>query len=147
MTSKKKTALITGATSGIGLELAKLFVKDNFDLVIVARDQGKLDLTANELIRNGSVTIHTIAKDLFVKESPAEIYQHVKSLGLSIDILVNNAGQGEYGEFINTDIERELDIIQLNIASTVMLTKLFLKDMLMQNEGRILNVGSIAGEA
>lgn len=146
MENSQKYALITGATSGIGYELAKLFAKDKYNLVIVARDSGELDRIATEL-QSGGLQVHTIAKDLFQKESAQEIYNEVRSKGINIDILVNDAGQGHYGKFEDTDLEKELNIIQLNIISCVTLTKLFLKDMLSKNEGKILNLGSIAGEA
>jgi len=144
--SDQKYALITGATSGIGYELAKLFAKDQFNLIIVARDQGELSRTADELTAEYNVTVLPIAKDLFNPESTLEIYNEVKSRGITVNTLVNDAGQGEYGEFVDNDLERELAIIQLNINSYVSLTKYFLRDMVDRNEGRILNVGSIAGE-
>ncbi|PRY55225.1 hypothetical protein B0I27_101193 [Arcticibacter pallidicorallinus] len=146
MENNQRHALITGATSGIGYELAKLFAKDKYNLVIVARDSSALERTASEL-RSEGIQVHTIAKDLFLKESAREIYDEVKSLRIHIDILVNDAGQGYYGKFEDTDLEKEIDIIQLNVISCITLTKLFLKDMLLMNDGRILNVGSIAGEA
>lgn len=142
----QKHALITGGTNGIGLELARLFAKDGYNLVLVARDQNELERTARELQQEHKVFVYTIAKDLIEHNAPFEIYDEVKNKGILIDVLVNNAGQGEYGEFINTDIQRELDIIQLNIGAYVILTKSFLKDMVTRNEGKILNVGSVAGE-
>lgn len=146
MENNQKYALITGATSGIGYELAKLFAKDKYNLVIVARDSSALERTAAEL-QSGGIQVHTIAKDLFLRESAQEIYNEVRSKGVHIDVLVNDAGQGHYGKFEDTDLDKEIDIIQLNIISCITLTKLFLKDMLAKNEGKILNVGSIAGEA
>jgi len=143
---ENKTALITGATNGIGLELAKLFAKDGYNLIIVARNETELTATAESLKGQYDVDIHTIAKDLFEKDSPFEIYDEVQSKGLEVSVLVNDAGQGVYGEFTETDLYRELDIIQLNIGAYVSLTKLFLRDMIEKNEGKILNVGSIAGE-
>src|SRR5215217_1893556 len=113
-----KFALITGATSGIGYELAKLFAKDGYNLIIAARTQGDLDNTATEL-EQYNVQVTTIAKDLFEREAAFELYEEVKAEGIEIDILVNDAGQGVYGKFTDTDINRELDIIQLNIASLV----------------------------
>jgi len=147
METQNKTALITGGTSGIGLELAKLFAEDRYNLVIVARDSKALEATANELKQNHNIEILTIAKDLFKRESPFEIYDEVQSKGIVINVLVNDAGQGEFGKFDETDLYRELDIIQLNIGAYISLTKLFLKDMMARNEGKILNVGSIAGES
>lgn len=93
------------------------------------------------------IQVITINKDLFKRESAFEVYEEVSKQGIQVTILVNDAGQGVYGEFKNTDINRELDIIQLNIGSVISLTKLFLKGMLERNEGKILNLGSIAGES
>lgn len=147
MEQHNKYALITGATSGIGLELAKLFAKDGYNLVIVSRDQTNLEQTAYELKNsNSNIDVVTISKDLFKPESPFELYQEVKEKGIQINVLVNNAGQGVYGEFADTEIEREVDIIQLNITSLVVLTKHFLQDMLSLGSGKILNLSSIASK-
>jgi uncharacterized protein len=145
MQQNGKYALITGATSGIGYELAKLFAKDGYNLVLVARSQQDLDTTAAELRTNG-ITVTTFSKDLFDPSNAAEIYQQVKADGIEIDVLVNDAGQGIYGEFTDTDINRELDIIQLNISSLVVLTKYFLKDMVARGDGKILNLASVASK-
>jgi len=146
MSGMEKYALITGATSGIGYELAKLFAKDQYNLVIVARNEKELNNCSNEMKQQYGVNVITIAKDLFKRESPFEIYDEVKSRGLKIDVLVNDAGQGQYGEFKDTDINRELDIIQLNIGAYITLTKCFLREMVDRKEGKILNVASIAGK-
>ncbi len=146
METLSKTALITGGSGGIGLELAKLFAKDKYNLILVARDEVKLMSAATELMAQYNIQVLTIARDLFKRESPFEIYDELKSKGVTVNVLVNNAGQGEYGEFSETDINREFDIIQLNIGAYISMTKLFLQDMLVRNEGKILNVGSIAGE-
>ncbi len=147
MEGKRKTALITGATSGIGLELAKLFAKDGYDLVIVARDKKELE-TTKELIESSSkAKAEIIQKDLFETYAAFEVYDEVKAKGISIDVLVNNAGHGLYGEFTDTDLKKELDIIQLNICSLVALTKLYLKDMVEKGEGKILNTSSIASKS
>lgn len=147
MENKEKYALVTGGTSGIGKELAKLLAADQYNLILVARDQSELELVAQELQANHQVQVHTISKDLFRRESPFEIYDEVKQLGLVVEVLVNNAGQGAYGEFKDIDINRQLDMIQLNIGGYVTLTSCFLQDMLSRGAGKILNVGSIAGEA
>lgn len=139
-------ALITGATSGIGNELAKLFVRDGYNLVIVGRSQETLEKTSAELKTINPVKIVTIAKDLFNKNAAFELYELVKAKGVQVDVLVNDAGQGQYGKFVNTEIQRELEIIQLNISSLVVLTKLFLKDMVARKSGKILNVSSIASK-
>ena len=147
MENKEKYALVTGGTSGIGKELAKLLAADHYNLILVSRDESDLQQTATDLKQQHQVQIHTILKDLSRKESSFEIYDEVKQLGLEVEVLVNNAGQGAYGEFKDIDINRELDMIQLNIAAYVTLTSCFLQDMLVRGSGKILNVGSIAGEA
>ncbi|MDF2455556.1 MAG: short-chain dehydrogenase/reductase [Cytophagaceae bacterium] len=147
MEKPTKQVLITGATSGIGFELAKLFAKDLYDLVIVARSQEELDKTAVVLNSSYGTKVTTIAKDLFLPDSAFELYEEVKAKGIEIGILVNNAGQGEYGEFITTDLSKELSIIQLNISSLVVLTKLFVLDMVKAGEGKILNLSSIASKS
>jgi short-subunit dehydrogenase len=145
MENKKQYVLITGATSGIGYELAKLFAADGYNLVIIARDQSELDNVATEFKQSG-VDVISFAKDLFRSESIMQVYGHLQAKNIDIEILVNDAGQGVYGKFIETDLNRELDIIQLNIASLVGLTKYFLRDMVKRGSGKILNVSSIASK-
>ena len=146
MTTTQQYALVTGGTSGIGYELAKLLAADGYNLIIVARSQEELNKTANDLSNQFGVKVMPIPMDLFEPGAAFEIHDYVKSKGLQLDVLVNDAGQGQYGKFIDTDIKRELDIIQLNICSLVVLTKLFLKDMVMSGSGKILNLSSIAGK-
>jgi uncharacterized protein len=146
MDNTQKWALITGASEGIGYELAKLFAKDGYNLVAVAQQQQKLQQVASELKQEFGIEVVPMAKDLFKREAPQEIYNELKTKGLQIDVLVNNAGQGQYGEFVDNDIARELDIVQLNIGAYLALTKFYLKEMLARNEGKILQVSSIAGE-
>src|SRR5690606_8028736 len=102
-----KYALITGGTEGIGLELAKLFAQDGYNLVLVARNQSDLEQRAEELQREYKIFVHTIAKDLMERDAPFEVYDEVKAKGFSIDVLVNDAGQGVYGKFVDNDIQRE----------------------------------------
>jgi len=146
MNAKNEWALITGATSGIGYELAKLFAADGYNLVIVARGEEGLQTTAEELTQQHGVEVVKISKDLFYPGNAFELYDEVKEKGIEINILVNDAGQGQYGEFANTDIQREIDIINLNISSLVVLTKKFLQDMLQRGDGKILNLSSIASK-
>ncbi|MCC3155116.1 SDR family oxidoreductase [Hymenobacter sp. BT770] len=146
MANHPRAALITGATSGIGRELANCFAQDHYNLVIVARNQRELEQTASELRHQYGVQVLPIAKDLFRPDAPFEIYDELRDRGIRIDALVNNAGQGQYGQFTTTDINRELDIIQLNIGAYVTFTKLFLQDMVARNDGMILQVSSIGGE-
>lgn len=141
-----KYALVTGATSGIGYELAKLLARDGYSLYIVARSPQELEEAAQTLGATGAPTVKILAKDLFNPEAAFEIYQEVSADGVAVDVLVNDAGQGIYGEFTETDINRELAIINLNIASLVVLTKHFLQDMVSRGSGRILNLASVAGK-
>lgn len=143
----KKTALITGATSGIGLELAKLFAKDGYDLVIVARSEDELSKTSLLLSTEYGIGVTPISKDLFERESGFELYEEVKGKGITVDVLVNDAGQGVYGQFVDTDIRRQLDIIQLNISSLTVLSHLYLQEMVERGNGRILNVSSVASKS
>jgi short-subunit dehydrogenase len=146
MKTSKRYTLITGATSGIGYELARLFAKDGHDLVIVARSEEELEKTSVELSQQYGIDVVKISKDLFIPQSAFDLYEEVTQKNIAVDILVNDAGQGQYGEFIETDIIRELEIIQLNISSVVVLTKLFLQDMVKRGEGKILNLSSIASK-
>src|SRR3954453_12572457 len=122
-------ALITGGSSGIGYELAKCFSEDKYNLVLVARNQDELQQKAGELTQQYGVSVTTIAKDLFDPKAPFELYDEVKSKGITVNVLVNDAGQGQFGKFIEQDIQRVLSIIQLNICSLTVLTQLFLKEM------------------
>jgi short-subunit dehydrogenase len=126
----QKTALITGGTSGIGKELAKLFANDGYNLIIVARNQAELDSTTAELSASG-VSVSTIAKDLSKMDEATALCQEVSQ---QVDVLVNNAGQGVYGLFTDNELERELDIIHLNVCATVILTKHFAKQMAARGE-------------
>jgi uncharacterized protein len=139
-----KTALITGATSGIGLELAKLFAADQYNLVIVARNQERLEETADMLKETGARRVTCISSDLSQPNSPAEIFNYLRDKEITVDILVNDAGVGEHGLFKDTPIDKELAIIQLNIVSLVHLTKLYLKEMIARGEGKILQLASVA---
>jgi short-subunit dehydrogenase len=146
MENKQTYAVVTGGTNGIGYELAKLLAQDGYNLVIVARTESDLQRVAAELSQQYSVDVIPLSKNLFNVENAFSVYNEVVDKNIQVDILINDAGQGEYGEFIDTDIERELDIITLNISSLVVITKLFLKDMVSQGRGRILNLSSIAGK-
>ena len=148
MTKKLNTdyALITGATSGIGYELCHLFASDDYNLVLVARSEERLQQVAEEIGIQYGVQVYILAKDLFQSTAAKEIYDELKQKGITVTALVNDAGQGEYGYFANTDLDREMDIIQLNVISVVALTKYFLKDMIIKNEGRILNVASLVSD-
>lgn len=139
----KKAVLITGASSGIGYELSKLFAKDGYNLVLVAIDEERLKQITNELKENFGIEIKAIPKDLSVAKSPKEIFDELQQESIQIDILVNNAGVGSFGYFSETDLTKELQMIQVNLVSLTHLTKLFLSEMLKHGYGKILNVGSV----
>ncbi|MFP9100869.1 SDR family NAD(P)-dependent oxidoreductase [Flavobacterium sp. RHBU_24] len=145
MLINKNYALITGATSGIGYELAKLFAKDKYNLVIVGRNQSELDTKAQEF-RSFGIEVITSAKDLFKRKEAFSLCEEIRAKGIQVDVLVNNAGQGAYGLFKDNDLEKELGIIDLNIASLIIITKHFVQEMTARNSGKILNLASIASE-
>jgi short-subunit dehydrogenase len=136
-----KTALITGASLGIGLELAKVFAKNNHDLVLVARSADKLNALAKEL---NNVKTMVIVKDLSIPGSGKEIFDELNAKNIQIDVLVNNAGFGDFGFFHEASIERQLQMVDLNIRSLTELTHLFGKLMVARKEGKIMNVASTA---
>lgn len=140
-----ETVLITGASSGIGLELAKCFAADKSNLILVARSTDALEKLAAELRTKFSIAVHVITADLAKPESRLKIFDEVKGRGITVDVLVNNAGFGLHGSFAELPLERQLEIIQVNVAALVGLTGLFLSGMLARNCGGILNVGSVAG--
>jgi len=139
-----KTALITGASSGIGLELAKLFARDKIDLVLVARSAEKLNEIAHDLSAQYGITATVIVSDLSQPDAATELFRETQTRRLTIDYLVNNAGFGILDKFLNTDLNRELDMIQLHVATTTTLTKFYAAEMAAQGGGRILNVASTA---
>lgn len=138
------TALITGASGGIGYELAKLFARDHYNLVLVARSADKLAQVANELQAQG-VTVKTVALDLATPPAPKFLFDQLQREGVAIDILINNAGFAVYGEFAQMQEEEILGQIQLNIIALTELTRLFLPGMVARRSGRIMNVASTAG--
>ncbi len=139
-----KTALITGASSGIGLELARLFARDGYDLVLVARSQQQLMKLAEELQEKSSISVKVMAKDLSAASAPEEIYAELQQEAIEVDVLVNNAGFATYGMFAEIDLATELQEMQVNMVTLTHLTKLFLPGMLKKRFGRILNVASTA---
>jgi uncharacterized protein len=136
------TALITGASSGIGYELARLFARDGHHVVLVARRQDRLDALTDRLKSEYRIQATAIRKDLCVPGSAREVYDLVRQKNITIDYLVNNAGFIVYGTFAETGWSEELDMIQVNLVTLTHFTKLFLPDMIKRNSGRILNVGS-----
>jgi uncharacterized protein len=143
--NQNKYALITGATSGIGYELAKLFANDGYNLVLVARSADRLKEVSDEFAQLG-VAVFPVDKDLFDTDSAREVYQETKAKGIHVDALVNNAAQGQKGLFHDVPLERHTDLIQLNIVALVTLTRLFLDDMMARGEGKILNLASVVSK-
>ena len=143
MHTKSQTALITGASGGIGYELAKLFARDHYNLVLVARSPEKLTQVATELNRFG-VTVRTIPVDLAASPAPKFLFDQLQRENIVVDVLINNAGFGAFGEFATSPQEEILGQIQLNIAALTHLTRLFLPPMLACGQGKIMNVASTA---
>jgi len=139
-----KTALITGASGGIGYELALLLARDGFDCILVARSRDKLDELAARLESEFRVKTLVVARDLSKSTAVDEIYEEVSAASMSIDVLVNNAGFPVYGRFVDTDWQAELDMLQVNVVALTALTKLFVRGMVERRNGRILNLASTA---
>ncbi len=142
---KDKTVLVTGASSGIGYELAREFARNGHDLVLVAPSETELNTIAEDFIRDHNVDVMVVAADLRESEAPDEIFDELEAAGIDVDILVNNAGFGARGKFHEITLEKDIGMIRLNIEAVVRLTKLFLPPMIERGHGRILNVASIAG--
>lgn len=134
-------ALITGASSGIGRDMAKNLAKRGYDLVLVARDIQRLESLKEQLLQNNNIEIEIISIDLSVEENCKDLHKSIQD----VDILINNAGFGDCGNFTHTDLGKELKMIQTNIIAYHILMKLYLIDMKEKNSGIILNVASIAG--
>lgn len=139
-------ALVTGATSGFGYEFCKLLAGDRYNLIMVARAEEQLHKVASEIARQFHVDVRVIAEDLFDPDAARRVYEQTTAWNIPVEVLVNNASQGEHGRFVDYDLKRDIDLIQLNIGSVVALTKWYLKDMLARNRGRILQVSSILGK-
>ncbi len=139
------TALITGASAGLGLEYAKLFAADKHDLVLVARRRERLDQLGADLKAAHGVKVLVIAADLNDAAAPKAICDEVTKAGLDVEFLVNNAGFGTVGPFAQADLAKELGQVTVNVSALVALTHLFLPGMLKRGRGRVLNIGSTAG--
>lgn len=142
--NRQKTALITGASGGIGYELAKLFARDRYNLVLVARSEKKLHEIAQYFASQFGISVTVLVKDLAISTAPNEIFTELQQKSITVDVLVNNAGFAAYGLFAETDLNAELQMMQVNMVALTHLTKLFVKAMVKQGEGRILNIASTA---
>ncbi len=138
------TALITGASSGIGAEFARQLAANQQDLVLVARSQDKLNQLAEQLSQQHGIRAEVIVQDLTEPQASLAVTHRVEELGLTVDLLVNNAGFGTYGSFAESNLDRQSSMVQLNIMALVELTHLFLPAMVKRSQGGIINVASIA---
>jgi uncharacterized protein len=143
----KNTALVTGASSGIGLELARLFAGDRYDLVLVARSEGRLREIGEQLETAHGITATVVASDLSKPNAASDIVEALRAASIEIDVLVNNAGFGLSGAFIDNGPRTQLDMLQVNVVSLTELTRLLLPPMVARRSGRILNVASTAAFA
>lgn len=139
----RRQALVTGATSGFGYEFCKLLAGDGYNLVMVARSDEQLHRVAAEIAQLCNIEVRCINENLFRPGAAQRVYQQTRAWNLQIDVLINNANRAEHGRFLEYELERDIDLIQLNIISVIALTKLFLSDMVARNDGKILNVSSL----
>lgn len=140
----KKTALITGASCGLGHSFAHVFAREGYDLVLVARNGERLEEIKSEIEEKYGVKATAIAKDLCETESAKEIYVATQSAGIDIDVLVNNAGSGDFGEFYKCDLSKQIRMVELNCIALMELCRYYLPAMVERGRGNVLNVDSIA---
>lgn len=141
----KKAVLITGASNGLGLEFARLFAKDGHNLVLVARNEGKLYSLKNEFETKYHIEAYVYAKDLSMDNSALDVFDYTLEKELFIDILINNAGFGDYGKFVNSDLNKQTSMVHVNVLTVMQMCYLFGKEMKNQGYGKILNMCSTAG--
>ena len=140
----KNTALVTGASGGIGLELAREHAKTGGDLILVARSQDKLETIKSDFEKHYKVAVHLIVKDLAEPNAAKEVFDETEKLGLEIEVLINNAGVGEFGHFTDYPLEKDEQMINLNMLELTQFCKLYLPQMVARKSGKILNVASSA---
>jgi short-subunit dehydrogenase len=143
--AKKRTALVTGASAGLGKELAHLFAADGHDVVLVARSVSRLEELAGDLSKAHGIEAHVLDADLGDATAPAVVFEQAKRRGLTVDFLVNNAGFGSNGAFLDLDLARELEMVDVNVRSLLELTHHFGRPMRERGFGRIMNIASTAG--
>ena len=140
-----ETVLVTGPSSGIGREVSKLFADNGSNLVLVSRNEAKLNGLADECRSRHGVEVRVLAEDLTDHEAPQHIYDQLQATGIQVDVLVNNAGFGALGPVAEIDTARQVDMVQVNVAALTHLTRCFLPGMIARGRGGVLNVASIAG--
>ena len=141
---ERPVALVTGASMGLGAEFARLLASEGYDLVLTARSGERLATLKKEVENLHGITAQVLVADLADPRAPAAIHERMQSGGIQIDVLVNNAGFGMYGKFSDSELQTEMEMIQVNIVALVHLTKLFVRDMVARRRGRIINVASTA---
>jgi len=139
-----KTTLITGASGGIGEEFTKIFAKKGYNLVLVARNETKLAQIAASFESKYDIRVTVLAFDLSLPDSASKLYAEIKNRKIQVDILINNAGFGDYGNFVDSKLQRTTDMINLNITTLTELSLLFIKEMKKRDNGKILNIASTA---
>lgn len=140
----KKTALITGASSGLGTEFARIHASKGDNLVLVARGKDKMEALKTEFEKQFGISVYVISKDLSVQSAPKEVYDELEVQKIHIDYLINNAGFGDFGVFAECDWKKQFQMINLNIMALTYLTRLFLPDLVKNKFGKILNIASTA---
>jgi short-subunit dehydrogenase len=145
--STRTAAIVTGASSGLGVEYARLLAADGHDLVLVARRRDRLEGLAKELEAAHRIRAHVVAADLAAAGAVERVVAEVERLGVEIEFLVNDAGFGASGAFAQADASRQLEMVAVNVGALVALTRAFLPGMIARGRGRVLNVGSTAGFA
>lgn len=141
----RKVALITGASAGLGEQFAQCFARDGHDVILVARTAARLEALASKLEQEHKVRAHVLAADLARPEEPQRVFDEVRSRQLEVEFLVNNAGFGSNGPFLDQDMAREAEMVEVNCTALMKLTHLFARPMRERRSGRILNVASTAG--
>lgn len=139
-----KTALVTGASAGIGVDLAHCFAKDGYDLILAARSEGALKEVASKIASDHGVKAAAIATDLAAEGAGAKLAADIRARGLKVDVLVNNAGYGHAGSFTSSDLKTQIGMVDLNVRALTELTYVFWDDMLKKGSGGVLNVASTA---
>lgn len=140
----RKTALITGASGGLGYEFSKIFASEGYHLVLVARSEGKLYIMKEKLEKAYGINVYVCAQDLSKQNASMRVWEYVQEKKIAVDVLINDAGFGDFGKFANSDWEKQYDMLQVNITALTQLTHLFLKPMIERRQGKILNLASIA---
>jgi short-subunit dehydrogenase len=140
-----RTVLITGASAGIGRELARVFAANGHDLILASRNQAKLDALAAELEDTHEVRTLVVPVDLTESDAPSRLFGEIRRRGIAVDILVNNAGVGHFQNYPEGSLVQDVEVVRLNVLSLTAMTRLFVPGMIERGHGRVLNVGSVAG--